>query len=895
LTTSECRHPSARAIVSGNMISVVRAGFLALLFSALPTWLFAQVGSSPAKTDVYVIPFSHLDLFWGGTQEEDLSRGNRIIARALELAQEHPEFRFLLEDNVFVANFMDSQRGTPQAEALRELVKAGRIEIAPKWAAIYQNLPRGEALVRNLTYGKRYAREVFDVDPLVAHVGDIPGFTRQYPQLLSKAGIPYMVMTRMGPVDTPFFRWKAPDGSGVLVWDAVKGYGWGVNLGLHHDLDDAAMARVKEQVTQVQMLTKAPIYLGWGTDLFAPDEQLIDNVNLLSRKLAPMQFQFATPAEYFRAASKTSAIPELSGEITGSWANVDSSATPVWPPAITAADALVSAEKFAAINDALGFAPYPQDKFDHLWRKAIEGMDHNFYGQGGDIGDARKIGYSEAAILEGGEILRNSLRNIAERVRHPATKATAIVVFNPLSWTRDDSVRTHVTVYGDVAPRDIDDYRKGMRLVDEQGNSIPFDVESYSQNMSRAMMLAFTAQQVPSLGYKTYYLEPAPAAPPAAAAQVRMDDVKDADNPFRVAGADVVENRFYRLAVDRPTGRIEIFDKQLNKAISKDIEVSGAEERGGDAISVFPYTGRTIVNVIRSVELVHNGSSETVLRISGDLAGEPVTQQITLYRDLRKIDIEDTIDWKPGRYMEIQQVFPLDLTGAEVRNGVPFGSAAAGDMMPDAGPRSHDEVPMAVWKGWRQIQSWISASSPDSTITISADHQLFTVDDHAIRADMIRGTSFNQLKTFQDGRPVAVQQPRAGRYVFRYSISSAEGNWEKAQAWRRGMEWNTPLIGVVSEDELSPKSLPAERSFLSVQGATLVVSALKKADRGDGLVMRLFNETGESSDTQIHFLDQAVSFQKVNLLEEPLSTATERLLHVRPFEIDTVELPTSLR
>lgn len=866
-----------------------RTVVFSLILAVLPMVLAAQTSSSP-KADVYVIPFSHLDLFWGGTQEEDLSRGNRIISRAIRLCLEHPEFRFLLEDEVFVANFMESHRGTSDAEALTRLVKAGRIEIAPKWAAIYQNLPRSEALVRNLVYGKRYAHEVFGVDPQVAHVGDIPGFTRQYPQLLSRADIPYMVMTRMGPVDVPFFRWKARDGSSALLWDAIKGYGWGVNLGLHHDLDDAAIKRVQDEVAQVQSLTKAPVYLGWGTDLFAPDEKLIDNVKLLNRKLAPMRFQFATPAEYFRAASKTPVIPDLSGEITGSWGNVDSSASPIWPPAITAADTLVNAEKFAAINYALGYAPYPQDQFDHLWKKALEGMDHNFYGQGGDIGDARKVGYSEAAILQAGQILRDSLRNISERVGHPATKATTIVVFNPLSWTRDDVVRAHLTVYGDVAPRDIQDYRKAMRLVDDKGNSVPFDIESYSQNVSRAMIFVFTAQQVPSFGYKTYYLEPADTSTRFTAAQVQMDSDKDVQNPFRVAGADVVENRFYRVSVDRPTGRIEVFDKELNTIISKDIEISGAEERGGDAISVFPYTGRTIANVIHSVELVRNGSSETVLRISGDLAGEPITQQLTLYRDLRKIDIEDTIDWRPGRYMEIQQVFPLDMTGAEVRNGVPFGSVAAADMMPHAGPRSHDEVPLDVWRGWRQIQNWISADTPDSTFTISADHQLFTVDDHAIRGDMIRGTSFNQLKTFQDDRPVPVQQPRAGTYVFRYSISSAPGNWIAAKSWRRGMEWNNPLIGVVSEDELSQKSLPAEQSFLSVQADSLVVSALKKADRGDGFVVRLFEETGADADTSVNFLDQECGFQSVNLLEEPTSNKTDKVLHVRPFEIDTIEL-----
>jgi alpha-mannosidase len=879
------------AIVSAVMKSSFSKLALCLaLLGFLPVALNAQSATAPEE-NVYVVPFSHLDLFWGGTQEEDLSRGNRIIARAMQLAQEHPEFRFLLEDDVFVANYMDGHRGTPEAEALTRLVKSGQFEIAPKWAGIYQNLPRGEAQIRNLVYGKRYARETFGVDPLVAHTGDIPGFTRQYPQMLQGAGIPYMVMTRMGPVDTPFFEWRSPDGSSALVWDAVKGYSWGVELGLHRDLNDAALARIQSAVAGVQALTKVPVYLGWGTDLFAPNEELVSNLGILNQKLGPMKFQFATPVEYFRAAAKTSNPPVLSGEITGSWGNLNSSATPTWPPAITAADTLVNAEKFATISYALGYASYPQQQFDLLWKKALEAMDHNFYGQGGDIGDARKVGFADAAILQGGQILRESLRNIADRVRHPDTKATAIVVFNPLAWTRDDIVRAHVTLFGDVVPGAIQDYRQGMRLVDAEGNAIPFDVESYSENISRALTLVFAARNVPSLGYKTYYLEPAAPASTSQASVVTMDDENDAKYPFRVPGADVAENQFYRVTIDRVTGRIEIFDKALNRVVSGGIEVVATEHRGGNAISVFPETGRTIVNLIDSVRLVRNGSQETVFEIAGNVGGEPVTQKLTLYRDLPRIDLENTIQWTPARAMEIKQVFPTDIPESEVRNGVPFGSASEADMMPNAATRGSDEVSMKVWKQWRQIQDWISSSSPERNLTISADHQLFTVDKDAIRGDMIRGTTFNQLKTYQDGKPVPVKQPRAGTYVFRYSISSGKGNWAAAKAWRQGMDFNNALIAVVSEDELSPKTLPPEQSFLSVNGDSLVVTALKKADKDDGIVVRLFEADGESAESSITFMGRQRGIRSVNMLEEPTSSKEKQTLRVNPYEIDTAEIP----
>jgi len=224
--------------------------------------------------EVYVVPFSHLDLFWACTQEECLSRGDFIISKAIQLAKLHPQYRYFLETEVFVSHFVDSHRGTKELDDFKKLVKDGHIEIAPLWAAIYQNQTPGEALVRNVVYGKRYARDVFGVDPKVAHLADIPGFTRQYPQILSKADVPYMVMTRMGPRDLSLFHWKAPEGSAVLVWNTINGYGWGVGLGLHLDLDAARLQAIAGDLKQVEATTSGPIYMGWGTDLFCTERKV---------------------------------------------------------------------------------------------------------------------------------------------------------------------------------------------------------------------------------------------------------------------------------------------------------------------------------------------------------------------------------------------------------------------------------------------------------------------------------------------------------------------------------------------------------------------------------------------------------------------------------------------
>jgi hypothetical protein len=43
--------------------------------------------ANPGASEVFIIPFSRLHLFWAGTEEECLSRGNRIITKAIQLSR----------------------------------------------------------------------------------------------------------------------------------------------------------------------------------------------------------------------------------------------------------------------------------------------------------------------------------------------------------------------------------------------------------------------------------------------------------------------------------------------------------------------------------------------------------------------------------------------------------------------------------------------------------------------------------------------------------------------------------------------------------------------------------------------------------------------------------------
>lgn len=867
-------------------MSRMRLGTSFLLLVLCGAW----TAQGAENAEISLVPFSHLDLFWGGTREECLARGNAIIARAVRQANESPQFRFLLEDNVFVDHFLDTHRGSPAVEDLKRLVRAGQIEIAPKWAAIYQDLGDGELLARNLAIGKRYALAVFGVDPQVAHLGDIPGYTPQFPQLLGQARIPFMLMARMGPSDKSLFYWKSPDGSKTLVWSSLKSYAWGVGCRIH---DGTPTPRVRAQfhktVADVRATTDGPIMMHLGSDLWTPPDNLAEKVAQYNAATSA-RLVLATPVEYFRRAQQTPAIPQLSGDIPSSWPNLITSLPHIWPPLIPAANTLLAAEKFAAINHALGYADYPQRELDAIWRRLLESADHNQDGQGGTAGDVRKIEHQQMAVVQGGQILRQMLGNIAERVEIPHKDSFALVVFNPLGWSRDDVVQTRLAIYGDPDPGLIAAFRKGMRLLDEAGRSVSFHVEQYRENISRTMDLVFVARGVPSLGYKTYYMVAATPDefPPAAA--VTLDDDRDRREPRRPLGVDTLDNAFYRLSVDRATGRARLFDKALQRDVCAEMEVAALEERGGNYIGIEPPTGRTLFSLVEGVTVEENNAVRAVVRLDLRIADIAIAQRLTLYHGLKRLDIENTVDWRSPRFVRIRQMFPLAEPNAAIHYGIPFGANAAENIVPHTGPHFGDEITTESWRQCRFIQGWIHAGTADGGLTVACDHPLVRLETNAIAGEMIRGTRFTSAKVVRGDQVGSMHYPPPGTYVFRYSLSSGAGDWKASKAYRAGLGLNSPLLPVEVADAISRKSLPPTHSFCTLKADNLVVSALKKADLGPSVLLRVYEIEGAAAETPVDFLGRKAAFREVNILEEDLDPAVQQTLHVGPYKIKTIKL-----
>ena len=111
----------------------------------------------------YAVGNAHLDLAWLWPMAETHRKTARTFAAQLRLLEEYPDYKFIQSQP---ASYEMCRTHYPELfQRIREAVKAGRwIADGAMWVEPDTNMAGGEALIRQLLHGKRYYKEVFDVD-----------------------------------------------------------------------------------------------------------------------------------------------------------------------------------------------------------------------------------------------------------------------------------------------------------------------------------------------------------------------------------------------------------------------------------------------------------------------------------------------------------------------------------------------------------------------------------------------------------------------------------------------------------------------------------------------------------------------------------------------------------
>lgn len=832
------------------------------------------------KAIVYLIPFSHLDLFWAGTREECLSRGAEIIFTALRLLEKYPDYHFMIE----AVNFLDyfCSAWPDQLPVLKRFLTEQRLEICPARSLIYTQLPSGETLVRNYLYGREICERLFGFSGKTATLSDIPGITPQLPQITAKAGFTGLFLSHGCPPHTDRILYIAPDGTGQQAYAPIH---YGRCRRLFDDAKDyAAMCANEEQIEAELGGVEYPQLCQFGADLYIITETAVENFHRWNAE-GHRPFLFTTPGKYFEREFPANP-KQVSGELPSLWPNVESSWPDLWPQDLPAENAMFLAEFFGALKPE----NYPASLLKQAWLWLLDSMDHNQGGIGGAPADMEKRALKQTARMTAERIARETALLLAAETVSPRPDCFPVVIFNRLSWRRKELVRARTSLYGRTLAKLSTLHDNDFRLIDDTGTPVPFRLVKHLRRVADSIEVEFTAE-VPAFASRSYFLEAVKPEPFEIPFHYDDGELRDRTSPNTEAGNNTLENNFFRLEIDRITGSFSLFDKQKKRWLFLNAGIIGREEKRGDYICNMPLSGRTVPAVVKEIRLEEYSPVVSRIAILGTVYGMEYKQRLTLPAFLPELEIENTIRWKCGNYVRLEQTFPFpDDREYSVEYGVPFGKVRYPETVYDSGLNFRDIVtpergcnPDTQIEHIRLVSQWVAYRTADCAVTIGCDHRMWEFDRHEIRSCMVRGIGYASggVEILSDGTRRPLRRPPDGDYTCRYRIRPAFSP-------QCGWELNAPLypVGVGRSIPGKTENLQPSIPLPDTTGTGVIGCCVKPAESIPGaVVVRLFETLGMPSDLEL----PDGNWLESDLLEHNLRPVSSPL-RIAPFEIKTLIL-----
>ncbi|MBO4648294.1 MAG: hypothetical protein J5806_09070 [Lentisphaeria bacterium] len=822
------------------------------------------------KSPVYLVPFSHLDLFWAGSREECLTRGIEVIRTALRLLRKYPDYRFMIESANFLEFFCESC--PDEVDELKRYADEGRLETVPLRSILYTQLPSGETLIRNCLRGRQIVLEKLGVCGSIATLSDIPGVTPQLPQIAAKCGFAGLFLSHGTPPHTDCVEYEAPDGTVIQTYAPIH-YGRARRL-FSDAADYETMCANEDQIEAELGGVNYPQLCQFGADLMVLKENVPENFQRWNRD-GHRPFYFSTLTEFF--AKHYRAKGRISGEIPSLWPNVESSWPDLWPADREAEAALFTAEYFHVLAPRFRKPEIMRQAWDWL----LDAMDHNQNGIGGEIADRDKKALKETARMTAERLAHAAAVRIASGVGSPRQNAFPLVLFNRLSWPRRELVRARTSLYGATAVKmALLREENKFRLFDAAGKEHPFHLVRHLRGPADSVEIEFSAE-VPAFGASCYYLEP--GEPVVFESPFEVDDprIEEKFHPDRYARPIRIKNAFWQLEIDGVTGDLSIADADGKLYVDR-AGVVGLEEKRGDYICRMDLTGRRFPAVVNSISPVRISPVSAEIELTGTVYGLEFTQTIALAADSPELRITNKIQWKTGNFVRIEQAFPLAGDDkAEICYGVPFGMVRYPETIyknglnfqtivtPERGSDPDDQIERI-----RLVSMFVSVNG----LTIACDHRMWEFDEHEIRSCMVRGIGWSSgaQEILADGTHMPIRRPPDGEYVATYTLtpgSNPKAGWEAA----------APLYPVgIGRSEPGPATLDLP-VLPNTSGTSVIGSSVKPAEDGSGIVVRLFESEGQRAELSL----PDGNWLETDMLEQnPVPVSGP--LHFKPFEIKTL-------
>ncbi len=798
---------------------------------------------------VHLVAHAHIDINWLWPWTDTVNTIKNTFETMIKLLDRYPDFHF--SQSQALTYTIVEEKFPDLFEAIKKRVQKGSWDVtASMWVESDLNMSGNEALARQFLLGKRYIREKFGKEPFVCWEPDTFGHIWTMPQILKKAGCDSYYLTRCAK--EVISQWESPDGSRVTAFASIYN-----NAVTPRGIMELVLYLYKRYGLKTSMFVYGVGNHGGGATV-----EDIEAAYALQKKAVFPEIFFSSTHSFFKQVEKEPnfpKIPIIRDELQFAFDGCYTTHGDIKFYNRLCENLLVDAEKLSALSGI-----YDKDILRNAWLSTLMNQFHDILcGSGTAQAYEYPFELAETIIKTANEVIDSSFRKLAEKIGF-SKHGIPIIVFNSLPWR-------HVGIVKVKVPKPLIPQNPVIVSSEKSEESI------VQVNDDEVLFLA----DVPSLGYKTYYL---------------VEGEKKAAMTSIALNENTLENEYFRVDIDTASGTIEsLYDKVAQRFVFKKCRYNYSRPITRPVFNnllqvlyelphnmsawIIGEIGRT-ENLIRNckIELVESGPLRSTIKVTRAFKDSKITQFISLCKGAQRIDFSVIIDWKEvaddkTEAPMVKVAFTPILGNSKATFEIPFGYIER--------PADGTEVPAL---------RWIDVSDEKYGVSLLNDSKYgFDVKGNTVRMTLVR-TSYSPDP-----------KPDQRIHKINYYVYPHQNSWKEALTFRKGYEVNHPLRAYVVTERLSKRSAPEEYSFIQVKPENVVLSCFKIAEDSNDYVLRLYDATGSGAKVELSFGFNVKEAYESDLLERKLKLVAiegkSLCFTLQPFEIKTLlvsirEMPT---
>lgn len=843
----------------------------------------AQSAQQPAPSvdltkqpTLYVVGYAHLDTEWRWEFPQVIDEYlSKTLRSNFALFQKYPHYifnftganRYMLMQEYFPADFA----------RLKQYVAEGRW--FPAGSSMEENdvnSPAAESILRQVLYGNEYFRRTFGTASDEYMLPDCFGFPASLPSILAHAGIKGFSTQKLNsywqpaphvggpgsPEETPegipfnVGVWIGPDGKSVIAALNPGSYDGGVHTDLSKNNARPDTARDRSYVydwpDRVSLNGKVTgvyadyHYVGTGDVGGAPEESTVKMMEqIATHPGGPLHVIWSDADQMFNdiKPDQTARMPRYHGDLELINHSAGSITSQTYHKRWNRKnEILADAAEAASVGAAwLGGRPYPRQRLDYAWRLLLAGQFHDNMA-GTSTPKAYEYVWNDDVIAmnQFSTVLTSATSGIAAALDTRGA-GTSIVVYNQLNVPREDIAEADV-VFAGGAPQ-------AVRVTRPDGRPVPAQVDGASGDTAHVVFLA----AVPSLGYSVYEVQPAPAG------------ARAVPTPLRVSTTSL-ENGYYRVTLSADGDVSSIYDKRLRRELLSApirLAISTDNPRYWPAWNMDfedeQRPPRAYVGGPAEVRVVERGPARVAVEVSrkADSSTFVTTVRLSAGDGGRRVEFADRINWMT-KEANLKVVFPLTAANDSATYNWDIGTIKR----PNETERQF-EVASHRWVD-------LTDKSGQFGVTILTDEKNGSdkPSDNTLRLTLMRTPGTRGGYRDQGTQDWGHHEPI-------YGLAAHAGDWRRGETDWQAYRLNEPLMAFTAPKHAG--FLGKVFSLLETGSSRVRVMALKQAERGDEVVVRLVELDGRNEpDVRIRFAAPVTAAREVNGQEQPVGPATVR-------------------